>query len=107
LERLGRVGGAATRITQRNTNCLLPPSSLSLTYCPEYLHYEHSIMPYQSTFTLLIIGGAFVSASGLVGSLNWLYEGKRKRSIEKDHWEHNLENRDIAIKAFQKQQSSK
>jgi hypothetical protein len=63
-------------------------------------------MPYQSTFTLFIIGGAFVSASGLIGSLNWLYEGKRKRSIEKDHWRNYLENRDNAIKKFHKEQES-
>jgi hypothetical protein len=63
-------------------------------------------MPYQSSFTLFIIGGAFVTTAGLYGSLNWLYEGKRKRSIEKDHWRHHLENRDQAIKAFLKQQQS-
>jgi hypothetical protein len=64
-------------------------------------------MPYQSTFTLFIIGGAFCAASGLIGSLNWLHEGKRTRSIEKDHWRHHIENRDLAIKAFLKQQSNK
>jgi hypothetical protein len=63
-------------------------------------------MVYQSTFTLFIVGGAFCAASGLVGSLNWLYEGKRKRSIETDHWQHHLQNRDQAIKDFLKQQQS-
>jgi hypothetical protein len=64
-------------------------------------------MPYQSSLTLLIIGGAFVTASGLIGSLNWLREGKRARSIEKDHWRQHLESRDISIKAFLKEQSKK
>jgi hypothetical protein len=96
------TSAAATQ--QRNTKI---PFSCCRRYCSESLHYEHSIMPYQSSFTLLIIGGAFVSVSGLIGSLNWLNEGKRKRSIEKDHWRHHLENRDLAIKAFLKQQSTK
>jgi hypothetical protein len=57
-------------------------------------------MPVQSAFTLLIIGGAFAAASGLIGSLNYLYEGKRRRSIANDHWRHRLEQRDLAIKKF-------
>jgi hypothetical protein len=64
-------------------------------------------MPYQSTLTLFIIGGAFVSASGLIGSLNWLTEGKRARSTEKDHWRQHLEGRDLSIKAFLKEQKKK
>jgi hypothetical protein len=38
-------------------------------------------MPFQSAFTFFIIGGAFATTGALIGSLNWLYEGKRKRSI--------------------------
>jgi hypothetical protein len=55
-------------------------------------------MPVQSAFTLLIIGGAFAAAGGLIGSLNYLYEGKRRRSIGKDHWRHHMEQRDFALR---------
>ena len=55
-------------------------------------------MPVQSAFTLLIIGGAFAAAGGLIGTINYLYEGKRRRSIGNDHWSHRLEQRDLAIK---------
>ena len=55
-------------------------------------------MPFQSTFTLFIIGGAFAATGALLGSLNYLYEGKRQRSIGNDHFAHHLEQRDMAIK---------
>ena len=60
-------------------------------------------MPYQSAFTLLIIGGAFMTTGALIGSINWLYEGKRKRTIEADFWIHDMENRDYAIKYLLKE----
>jgi hypothetical protein len=56
-------------------------------------------MPLQSAFTLLIIGGAFSAAGALIGSLNWLQEGSRKRLIGKDHFSHHLKQRDLAIKS--------
>lgn len=55
-------------------------------------------MPVQSAFTMLIIGGAFAAAGGLIGSLNYLYEGKFRRSIANDHWRHHLQQRDNALK---------
>lgn len=55
-------------------------------------------MPFQSVFTLFIIAGAFTTTGALIGSLNWLYEGKRKRSFALDHFAHRLEQRDMAIK---------
>jgi hypothetical protein len=61
-------------------------------------------MPYQSAFTLLIIGGAFAVGGGLVGSLNWLQEGTRKRRTAVTHLEHHLHNRDLAIQQFLQQQ---
>lgn len=55
-------------------------------------------MPYQSVFTLFIIGGAFCTTGGLVGALNWIKEGKRRRQIETDIWTHHLLQRDYLIK---------
>ena len=59
-------------------------------------------MPVQSAFTLLIIGGAFSAAGALIGGLNYLYEGKMRRSIANDHWRHHIEQRDAAIKSVYK-----
>lgn len=59
-------------------------------------------MPVQSAFTLLIIGGAFSAAGGLIGGLNWLYEGKQKRTVAQTHFGHHLEERDRALKALLK-----
>lgn len=55
-------------------------------------------MPVQSAFTFVIIGGAFMTAAGLIGGLNWLYEGKRRRAVANDHWRHHLQQRDLALK---------
>ena len=55
------------------------------------------IMPFQSAFTLLIISGCVMTTGGLIGSLNWLLEGKRKRSIGHDSFSHRLESRDRMI----------
>jgi len=57
-------------------------------------------MPVQSAFTLLIVGGAFAAAGALIGSLNYLYEGKRRRSIANDHWRHHIEQRDAALRSI-------
>lgn len=54
-------------------------------------------MPVQSAFTLLIIGGAFAAAAGLIGAANYVYEGKRRRSIGDDHFTHYLQQRDYAL----------
>jgi hypothetical protein len=54
-------------------------------------------MPVQSAFTYLIIGGTFCAASALIGGLNYLYEGKRQRTIGNDHWRHHLQERDLAL----------
>ena len=59
-------------------------------------------MPVQSAFTFLIIGGAFAATGALLGTLNWIYEGKRKRSIQQDHWRFHLEQRDKALKQLLK-----
>jgi hypothetical protein len=64
-------------------------------------------MPVQSAFTFLIIGGAFCAAGGLIGALNYLYEGKRKRSIANDHWRHHLEQRDLALQYVLKEPREK
>jgi hypothetical protein len=54
-------------------------------------------MPFQSAFTYLIISGAFMTVGALIGGANWLYEGKRKRSIGLDDFSHRLESRDRMI----------
>jgi len=55
-------------------------------------------MPVQSAFTFVIIGGAFCAAGALIGSLNYLYEGKFRRTIGDDHWRHHLRQRDGALR---------
>ena len=55
-------------------------------------------MPVQSAFTLVIITGAFSLAGGLIGGLNYLQEGKKKRSTAQTHFGHHLEQRDKALK---------
>jgi len=55
-------------------------------------------MPFQSAFTLGIIGGCFCAIGGLLGGLNYLYEGKRERAIMQDYFSHRLDQRDKAIK---------
>ena len=55
-------------------------------------------MPFQSAFTLFIIGGAFAAAGTLIGGLNYLQEGKRKRDIAQTHFGHHLKERDAAIR---------
>jgi hypothetical protein len=57
-------------------------------------------MPVQAAFTLLILGGAFTTTGALLGSLNWLETGQRKRSVAKSHWGHHLEQRDLALQKF-------
>ena len=64
-------------------------------------------MPLQSSFTLFIIAGAFSAAGALIGSLNWLQEGKRKRIIAKDHFTHHLIQRDLAIRSVYKNELKK
>jgi hypothetical protein len=64
-------------------------------------------MPVQSAFTFLIIGGAFCAASALIGGLNYLYEGKRQRSIGNDHWRHHLQQRDWALEHVLKEKREK
>ena len=59
-------------------------------------------MPYQSAFTLLIIGGAFMTAGALIGTINWAYEGKRKRSFAQDQWQYHMEQRDLMLKRYAK-----
>ena len=54
-------------------------------------------MPFQSVFTLFIIGGAFMTTGALIGGANYLLEGKRKRSICQDAFSHRLESRDRVI----------
>lgn len=54
-------------------------------------------MPVQSAFTLLIIGGAFSAAAGLIGSINYLSRGSARRPIANDHWRHHLQERDRAL----------
>ena len=58
-------------------------------------------MPVQSAFTYLIIGGAFATTGALLGGLNYLLEGKRQRSIQRDYWSFNLEQRDLALKKIE------
>lgn len=55
-------------------------------------------MPYQSAFTLLIIGGAFTAAGGVLAVGNWLETGKLKRPILEDPWSHVLASRDQQLK---------
>ena len=62
-----------------------------------FINSIHSIMPFQSAFTFFIIGGCVMATGGLLGSLNWIYEGKRKRSIALDSFSHRLESRDRMI----------
>ena len=64
-------------------------------------------MPVQSAFTFVIIGGAFCAASALIGGLNYLYEGKRQRSIANDHWRHHLQQRDLALQYVLKEPREK
>lgn len=60
-------------------------------------------MPAQSVATLFIIGGAFATAGGLLGSLQWLESGSRRRTAAQSHWGHHLEQRDLALKHFEKE----
>jgi hypothetical protein len=55
-------------------------------------------MPYQSVFTLLIIGGAFSATGGILALGNFLETGKLKRPIMEDGWSHTLASRDAQIK---------
>jgi hypothetical protein len=57
-------------------------------------------MPVQSAFTLLIIGGAFAVASGLIGSVHYMYTGKRRQSIGEDAWSYHMRQRDMIIKSM-------
>ena len=60
---------------------------------------DYHIMPYQSAFTLLIIGGAFSAAACLIGGLNYVAEGKTRRSLHSsDYWAHQMEQRDAVVK---------
>ena len=38
-----------------------------------------------------------MAMGGLVGTFNWMAEGKRKRSVALDHFSHRLESRDRMI----------
>lgn len=64
-------------------------------------------MPLQSAFTLFIISGAFCAAGALIGSLNYLQYGQRKRSIGMDHFTHHLQQRDLAIRSVYKNELKK
>jgi hypothetical protein len=59
-------------------------------------------MPYQSVFTLLIIGGAFAATGGVLAIGNYLETGKLKRPIMEDGWSHTLASRDAQIKKQKK-----
>ena len=59
-------------------------------------------MPVQSAFTYLIIAGAFSTTGGLLMALNYLHEGKARRSVQRDYWKFNLEQRDKELKQFLK-----
>ena len=54
-------------------------------------------MPYQSAFTLFIIGGAFSATGALLYGLNYLQEGKPRRTIQKDDWTHFVQQRDAFV----------
>lgn len=59
-------------------------------------------MPYQSAFTLIIIGGAFSAAGGVLAIGNWLETGKLKRPILEDAFQHVLASRDARLKKLGK-----
>jgi hypothetical protein len=63
-----------------------------------------SAMPVQSAFTLLIIGGAIAAAGGLLGTVNYFSEGKRRRSTGLDDWSFQLEERDRLLEAALKKE---
>jgi len=56
----------------------------------------------QSSFTLLIIGGAFSAAGGLVAGLNWLHTGSLRRPVTQTHWGHHIAERDRVLKSIYK-----
>lgn len=85
------------------SHCQLPLSPRALYP----LHSLLSSMPVQSAFTFVIIGGAFCAASALIGGLNYLYEGKRQRTIGNDHWRHHLQQRDWALEYVLKEKKEK
>ena len=60
---------------------------------------EEEEMPYQSSFTLIIIAGAFTATGGVLALGNWLETGKLKRPIGQDLWTHVLASRDNRLKA--------
>jgi hypothetical protein len=76
---------------------LRPRSPLFL---PFPLLLDTAVMsPFQATFTLFIIGGAFSAAGLLIGGINYLYEGKKERDMFQDsHFDHRLDQRNRAIK---------
>jgi hypothetical protein len=86
--------------TEHNIN-RRPTSTINTfyIYIPSIYWYIciYTIMPFQSVFTYFIITGAFMTSCGLIGSLNWLLEGKRQRSICLDSFSHRLEARDRMI----------
>jgi hypothetical protein len=53
--------------------------------------------PFAATFTLIIIGVCFQAMPALLGGLNYLQEGKRKRDYCMDAWTHRLRQRDLGI----------
>jgi hypothetical protein len=55
--------------------------------------------PFQATFTLFIIGGAFTATGFLLGRINYLYEGKRERDLfHNSYFDHRLDQRNRALK---------
>jgi hypothetical protein len=61
-------------------------------------------MPYQSAFTLLIIGGAFAATGAILMGLNKVETGKWRRETKIDYWTHTLAARDIYLKKQRKLQ---
>lgn len=55
-------------------------------------------MPYQSAFTLLIIGGAFAATGAILMGLNKLETGNYRRESKDDYWTHTLAARDTYLK---------
>jgi NADH-ubiquinone oxidoreductase MWFE subunit len=54
-------------------------------------------MPYAAVFPLVIICGCFCTTAFLLGSVNYLQEGKRERDIEVDAWKWTASQRDKLI----------
>jgi hypothetical protein len=55
-------------------------------------------MPWQTVPSLLIIVGAFNAAAGLIYTVDYLHNGK-KREIGRDQWKFAMEKRDDLVDA--------